>query len=232
MIREFVDILEFKLSPDAESHDSTVWGERRGNVDRILGAKGRVRPEDDTQYRRISANSFIIDCRPESSLCIPFNTVSGQHAEITIDGDQLVMRDEDSTNGTYVDGAPGSSGLLLKESDLIQFANVAFRVRCEMVEVQRNATVSNSGVYDLAFSLKKFDRLHGSRSGRPILSTAGNFSRTKDDWLRSPRPQQSIRSENAVRYVCGHVPAELRGRIELSVPNTQRRERMFVSRDA
>ena len=123
------------------------------------GLKGRLRPEDDIQYRRIAVSPFIIGRQADVSLCLPFNTVSGQHAEIVIDPDQLILRDLGSTNGTYVNGAPVCSDVVLREGDLIQFADIAFRICQETVDLQRHATVSSTGVCDLAFSLMQFDRL-------------------------------------------------------------------------
>ena len=60
-------------------------------------------------------------------LTIPFQSVSKRHAEIYCEGQELRLRDLDSTNGTFVNrkrvkGAP------LHEGDIVHFAEFEFRV--------------------------------------------------------------------------------------------------------
>jgi len=60
-------------------------------------------------------------------LSLPFQSVSKRHAEIYSEGEELMLRDLDSTNGTFVNrkrvkGAP------LHEGDILHFAEFEFRV--------------------------------------------------------------------------------------------------------
>jgi hypothetical protein len=60
-------------------------------------------------------------------LTLPFQSVSKRHAEIYREGEELMLRDLDSTNGTFVNrkrvkGAP------LHEGDILHFAEFEFRV--------------------------------------------------------------------------------------------------------
>ena len=56
-------------------------------------------------------------------------TVSGSHAEfITRPDDQLVLRDLDSTNGTFVNGERITGEVLLQEDDIVQLGASEFRV--------------------------------------------------------------------------------------------------------
>ncbi len=60
-------------------------------------------------------------------LTLPFQSVSKRHAEIYCEGEELMLRDLDSTNGTFVNrkrvkGAP------LHEGDILHFAEFEFRV--------------------------------------------------------------------------------------------------------
>ena len=61
-------------------------------------------------------------------LSLPFKTISSLHAEIVESGPSLVLRDLGSTNGTFVDGLRVNDELPLAQNDLVQFADVPFRV--------------------------------------------------------------------------------------------------------
>ena len=72
---------------------------------------------------------FAIGRRQGLSLSLPGGTVSGVHAEIVEAGNGVALRDLNSTNGSYVNGKRISEPVVLHQDDLVQFANVAFRVR-------------------------------------------------------------------------------------------------------
>ena len=94
-------------------------------------------------------------------------TISSVHAEVFERDGQLWLRDFDSTNGSYVNGTPVKGEVQLERGDLIQFADVAFRVDCADSELGRiNKTVATS-TYDEALSLVQFDRLMQHRSVIP-----------------------------------------------------------------
>jgi len=66
-------------------------------------------------------------------LTLPFHSVSKRHAEIYCEGEELMLRDLDSTNGTFVNrkrvkGAP------LHEGDILHFAEFEFRVALQSSE--------------------------------------------------------------------------------------------------
>jgi EAL domain-containing protein (putative c-di-GMP-specific phosphodiesterase class I) len=56
--------------------------------------------------------------------------VSKLHAEFQIDGDDLWVNDLQSTNGTFLNGERVSERVQLISDDLVQFADVEFRVVC------------------------------------------------------------------------------------------------------
>ena len=134
-------------------------GKASGIANAAWVLKGRVRPSGDVQYVRISKSPYRVGRRADLSLSLPFDTVSGLHAEFLLRNDQLVLKDLSSTNGTYVNGAPVKSELVLSDGDLIQMADVPFRVCRQNRESGRNATVANANVCDRAFTLVQFDRL-------------------------------------------------------------------------
>ncbi|HEY7700041.1 MAG TPA: EAL domain-containing protein [Vicinamibacteria bacterium] len=60
-------------------------------------------------------------------LTLPFQSVSKRHAEIYCEGDGLVLRDLDSTNGTFVNRKRVKEASL-HEGDILHFAEFEFRV--------------------------------------------------------------------------------------------------------
>jgi EAL domain-containing protein (putative c-di-GMP-specific phosphodiesterase class I) len=92
----------------------------------------------------------------EAGLCLRMGSVSKQHAELTVDADGLLVRDLGSTNGTFVNGARVQQARL-KGDDLIQFANLLFRVDCSCA-AEPTATIVE-GAIPWAQALLQFVRL-------------------------------------------------------------------------
>ena len=79
------------------------------------------------------------------------------------------MIDMDSTNGTFLNGVPVHGEVEICDGDLVQFADMAFRVCKDQVVSQPTQTMA-SGANDLAenaFSLVQFDRLITQQSVLP-----------------------------------------------------------------
>ncbi len=119
---------------------------------------------------------FSIGRKAGCSLQLQSKTVSSHHADLTVKDGQLVLNDRQSTNGTYVNGRRVSDIVVLKPDDMVQFADVAFRIRCD-----NHATASNTVAEDLcdqALALVQFDRLMEMRLVtpflQPIVSMNGN----------------------------------------------------------
>ena len=72
---------------------------------------------DKTTVGRVSDNTFEI---PESS-------VSSHHAEILLRGNDVIVRDLDSTNGTFFEGERARA-VLLKEGALFRIGSSVIRV--------------------------------------------------------------------------------------------------------
>jgi EAL domain-containing protein (putative c-di-GMP-specific phosphodiesterase class I) len=110
---------------------------------------------------------FSIGRKAGCSLQLPSKTVSSHHADLTSRDGQLVLIDRQSTNGTYVNGRRITDMVSLKADDLLQFADMAFRVRCD-----DHATASNTlaeDVCDQALALVQFDRLMEKRLVTPFF---------------------------------------------------------------
>ncbi len=110
---------------------------------------------------------FSIGRKAGCSLQLQSKTVSSHHADLTCRDGQLILIDRQSTNGTYVNGRRISDMVSLKKDDLVQFADVAFRIRCD-----DHATASNTlaeDVCDQALALVQFDRLMEKRLVTPYF---------------------------------------------------------------
>ena len=76
----------------------------------------------------IDSESFVIGRRPGLSLSLPSPRVSGRHAEILLIGENLLIRDLGSTNGTYVNRRRVTRATPIGEGDHIELADVEFRL--------------------------------------------------------------------------------------------------------
>lgn len=108
---------------------------------------------------------FSVGRRPGCSLQLNYKTISGNHAELVVDNGQLWVQDRNSTNGTYVNGRRIAEATPLREEDLLQFADLAFRVKC----ANRSTTCQTmqEDMCDRALALVQFDRLMENRLVTP-----------------------------------------------------------------
>ncbi len=101
------------------------------------------------------------------SLQINSRTVSSKHAEFVMRGDVLTLIDNQSTNGTYVNGQRVQGSIDLHGGEYIQFADVAFRLRCDAPTTA--AHTESHDVCDQALALVQFDRLIENRLVTPFF---------------------------------------------------------------
>ncbi len=108
--------------------------------------------------------------RSDVSLCLGSKVVSSHHAELLLKGDELWASDNGSTNGTYINGEPLQGSQRLRDQDLLQFANLAFRVGVEIPDCGKIQTMAGlSEVGDQAFSLVQFDKLMSEAAVVPFF---------------------------------------------------------------
>ena len=110
---------------------------------------------------------FLIGRRQDLPLSLSYKTVSTLHAEITEVGRSLVIRDLGSTNGTYVNGRRVTEPVVLAQDDLVQFANLPFRVRVQSTEDSPHTVHESAG--DRALALVLFDKLMTEHAVTPFL---------------------------------------------------------------
>lgn len=127
---------------------------------------GPTRSSDSIRNIAIDEIPFLVGRRAGADLKLEFATVSGMHAELWIDDNQLLIRDLQSTNGTFVNGRRVKKETRLCESDLVHFAEAPFRVRYQSGRELTTGTISEN-ICDQALALVQFDRLMSERLVRP-----------------------------------------------------------------
>ncbi len=92
----------------------------------------------------VQCQPFTIGRHPENTVSISNGTVSGHHAEILIAGDQLLIRDRDSTNGTLLNGRRLYTVEALRDNDILHFGNVMFTVQKDSAVTQIRTVASDA----------------------------------------------------------------------------------------
>ncbi len=117
------------------------------------------------RYAPLTSFPFRVGRRSDLSLCLPFPTISGLHAEIRQRDENLFLQDMGSTNGTFVNGQRVGLEVELAEGDLVQFANIAFRINRENERAETHTV--HVDVCEDALALSRFDDLINERAVVP-----------------------------------------------------------------
>ncbi len=131
----------------------------------ILHAVGSE--EGNNPLTVIYPTPFTVGRKPGVSLQINSRTVSSQHAEIIIESGRLILRDLGSTNGTYVNGQRIVGSVELFGEEYIQFADAAYRLRCDTPATAVHTECQD--VCDQALALVQFDRMMQDRLVTPFF---------------------------------------------------------------
>ena len=110
---------------------------------------------------------FSVGRRSDLPLCLGRQTVSSCHAEFFIDGNALYLRDLNSRNGTYVNGERLVAPVEVRHEDLIQFADMPFRLSQHSAEA--DSRTINEDMCDLALGLVQFEKLFTERAIVPFF---------------------------------------------------------------
>jgi EAL domain-containing protein (putative c-di-GMP-specific phosphodiesterase class I) len=129
--------------------------------------------------RRIPVNTrpFQVGRQPHLSLYLPSRNVSKLHAEIIGTDAAFCVRDLGSTNGTYLNGRRIKHESLITDGDLVQFADMEFRVGCvDSTAGDQTMVVSSIGN---SWLLSQFDRLINDHCLVPFFQPIFAFATRK-----------------------------------------------------
>lgn len=98
-------------------------------------------PGHDTLSKISLRNVTVVVGRdPQGDICLASPNVSKRHAQFVMSGSQVSLQDLGSTNGTFVNGQRLEGVTVLKEGDLVQFADVELRlVKMQSPQVDQTA---------------------------------------------------------------------------------------------
>jgi len=126
---------------------------------------GQLKEDEPVRTIRITSSPFSVGRRNTTTLTIDNPSVSGRHAELTLEDDQLFVRDLDSTNGTFVNGIRINAPCKVKHGDLVQFAQIVFRAGIQ-TDCRNSQTIQDDAA-DRALALIQFDKLMTERAVTP-----------------------------------------------------------------
>lgn len=165
---------------------------------------GQVEATEGVRHIPINTMPMQIGRRSDLALCLPSQTVSSIHAEIVEEDGALLVRDLQSTNGTFVNGIPVMGQTPLYENDLVQFSDLAFRLHREVADGESQTVAGDAG--DRAVALIQFDKLMDGDAAIPFyqpivdMLTMETFGfevvgRSRLFGLRSPREMFQVAAQ-------------------------------------
>ena len=84
--------------------------------------------DGSTRAFPLSSSVTVIGRRQDCDLCVPLMIVSRRHCEIDQEGDQLLVRDLGSRNGTFLNGQQVSQGYI-SPGDSLRIGPIDFAVQ-------------------------------------------------------------------------------------------------------
>ncbi len=100
--------------------------------------------DKEKKLRRWLIRSFPyhVGRNPDMDLCLPFDSVSGQHAQLYLKGNSLWVHDLKSTNGTFLNRSRIGEDVGLQDGDTLHFSEYGFRVgRLDVDLMQSSGTI-------------------------------------------------------------------------------------------
>ena len=140
-------------------------GDTSATAESIWFLVGQTELTAEVRRIPISCFPFRIGRRSDLSLRLVNQTVSSEHAEIDQRAGGLIVRDLQSTNGTYLNGTPVLGEAALCANDLLQFSDMAFRLHREDAGVANHTVTGDAG--DRAVALLQFDKLMDGQAAIP-----------------------------------------------------------------
>ena len=113
----------------------------------------------------LSGDLFRIGRTEVNDICIPDGTISTHHCDLIKDGDGYVARDQNSTNGTRINGIKITEQRLCN-SDILQVGGIEILFDCE--DKANTTSITTQTAIDLENNAGKF-----------VTSTMSNIDPTK-----------------------------------------------------
>lgn len=115
----------------------------------------------------VRGDAFTVGRNTDMDLSLSVPTVSSQHAELVpLPPSRLLLRDLNSTNGTFVNGERVNGEIEVGVDDIIQFADVTIRLQQQRPTVESRTLAED--VYDQALALVQLDKLLNERAVTPF----------------------------------------------------------------
>lgn len=119
---------------------------------------GQIDETRPVRQYAIHRSPFAVGRRSSADLSLAVGCISKNHAEFEVDAEgSLILRDLDSTNGTFVNGDVLKGETSIVDGDLIQFATIVFRV--SKSQKKKESHTIQEDACDHALSIMQFDRL-------------------------------------------------------------------------
>jgi pSer/pThr/pTyr-binding forkhead associated (FHA) protein len=87
-----------------------------------------AQPVDDLREILIDKFPFVIGRRSDSDCALPLAFISRHHCQFFLNGNQVLVKDLESYNGTFVNGQRASAPLPVQHGDEVSLGPVSFRV--------------------------------------------------------------------------------------------------------
>ncbi|MEM9302787.1 MAG: EAL domain-containing protein [Pseudomonadota bacterium] len=110
-------------------------------------------PRKTLQRVRLNSWPFAIGRDPMAELTLDSPGISRLHAQFEPRGDDLVLRDLGSTNGTYLNRERLSEPAVVESGDIVHFANEEFRAMVDERSTRTDLKMTMQGVTDLPADL-------------------------------------------------------------------------------
>ena len=137
--------------------------------------EGYIDNSEEFKRWRVHPLPYSVGRNLGSDLCLPFATISGQHAQLYLNGADLQVRDLGSTNGTFLNRTKISEDTALRDGDILHFAEYEFRVSrwdAEMMDPSRTilSNVSSGDLSEqLVVGVREFHQMLESQAVVPFF---------------------------------------------------------------
>lgn len=158
----------------------TVQSRPKFATDQRWFLTGCIEHGASVQQFDISTYPFSIGRRADCELALRSRCVSGHHAELVAIGASLILRDLNSTNGTFVNGERLVGECAIDVGDRLQFADTEFAVDAKSAQQQKSVletlrgTVVEIDSFESLWVISRFEQLMKTglfAAYQPIIST-------------------------------------------------------------